>query len=123
MELKLNIYKADSDEIEKVYTSQDFDLRTGTCEDLIRALDIDSMLKNIDNPGELGKMVLHAVVMNYDKFRPYIFRAFNGLTEEEFARTKFKEVGTLIIRIAVYTVNQLFSIMGTAPKGKNPKKA
>lgn len=122
MELTLNIYDDDG-KIAKTYTSHDFDLMTGTCEDILKAVDIDRIMNSLNSSQELGKEIIRVVLTGYDKFRPFIFRAFKGLTEEEFAHTKMKEVGHIITSIVIYTINELFSILGTPKKDGKEKKA
>lgn len=122
MELTLNIYDDDG-KIAKTYKSQDFDLMTGTCEDILKTLDIDRIMNRMGNGEELGKEIIRVVLTGYEKFRPFIFRAFKGLTEDEFAHTKMKEVGRIITSIAIYTINELFSILGTPNKDSKEKKA
>lgn len=122
MELTLNIYDDDG-KIAKTYKSQDFDLMTGTCEDILKTLDIDRIMNSMGNGEELGKEIIRVVLTGYEKFRPFIFRAFKGLTEYEFAHTKMKEVGRIITSIAIYTINELFSILGTPNKDSKEKKA
>lgn len=122
MELTLNIYDDDG-KIAKTYKSQDFDLMTGTCEDILKTLDIDRIMSSMKNSEELGREIIRVVLTGYEKFRPFIFRAFKGLTEDEFAHTKMKEVGRIITSIAIYTINELFSILGTPNKDSKEKKA
>lgn len=122
MELTLNIYDDDG-KIAKTYKSQDFDLMTGTCEDILKTLDIDRIMASMKNSEELGREIIRVVLTGYEKFRPFIFRAFKGLTEDEFAHTKIKEVGRIITSIAIYTINELFSILGTQKKDSKEKKA
>ena len=47
MELKLNIYKTQS-EIEKTYTTQDYAVMYGTVEDLLDMLDLDALTNAAD---------------------------------------------------------------------------
>ena len=122
MELKLNIY-GDDGEVVKTYTSHEFDLMTGTCEDILKAVDIDKIMASMNDSNELGKEIIRVVLTGYSKFRPFMFRAFKGLTEEEFEHTKMKEVGQIITAIVIYTINELFSILGTPRKDGKEKKA
>lgn len=122
MELKLNVY-GDDGEVVKTYTSYEFDLMTGTCEDILKAVDIDKIMASMNDSNELGKEIIRVVLTGYSKFRPFIFRAFKGLTEEEFEHTKMKEVGQIITAIVIYTINELFSILGTPRKDGKEKKA
>lgn len=122
MELKLNIY-GDEGEVVKTYTSHEFDLMTGTCEDILKAVDIDKIMASMNDSNELGKEIIRVVLTGYSKFRPFMFKAFKGLTEEEFEHTKMKEVGQIITAIVIYTINELFSILGTPRKDGKEKKA
>lgn len=121
MELTLNVY-GENGEVVKKYTSHDFDLMTGTCEDILKAIDIDRIMDKMKDNSELGQEIIRIVLTGYDKFRPFIFKAFRGLTEEEFANTKMKDVGRIITSIAIYTINELFSILGTPRKEGKEKK-
>ena len=121
MELKLNIYDDDGQTV-KTYSSHDFDLMTGTCEDILKAIDIDRIMANMKHTEMLGQEIIRVVLTGYEKFRPFIFKAFKGLTEEEFAHTKMKEVGHIITSIVIYTINELFSILGTSKKEGKEKK-
>lgn len=124
MELRLAVYKDETlKEVEKVYVSNDFDLSTGACEDILEALDIDRIMDKVkNNDGDLGAEIVRVVLTSYDKFRPMLFRAFDGLTEEEFKRTKLKDIGQIIAYIAIYTIQSLFSIMMPSKDGKEKKK-
>lgn len=122
MELTLPIYDDDGNVV-KTYTSHDFDLMTGTCEDILKVLDIDKIMDKMTDSNELGKEIIRIVLTGYNSFRPYIFKAFKGITEEEFAHTKMKEVGHIITAIAIYTINELFSILGMPKKDGKEKKA
>ena len=122
MELTLNIY-GDDGEVVKTYSSHDFDLMTGTCEDILKTIDIDRIMESLSNSEQLGQEIIRVVLTGYDKFRPFIFKAFRGLTEEEFAHTKMKEIGRIITSIAIYTINELFSILGTPKKEGKEKKS
>lgn len=125
MELKLNIYNEENPtEIVKSYVSQDFELMTGTCEDVLALIGLEKVIELMSDSSKLGEYLLKKVIIQYDDFKPYIFKAFKGLTEDEFRCTHMAEVGQILVTIVVYTVRQLFSILsptttGEKKKGKN----
>lgn len=125
MELRLNIYKEDApQEIEKSYVSQDFELMTGTCEDILEIIGIERVVELMGDANKLGEYLLKKVILQYNDFKPFVFKAFSGLTEDEFARTRMAEVGQTLVSIVIYTIQQLFSILTPASndgkKRKNP---
>lgn len=107
MELKLNIYKGR--EIEKTYTSNDFMLMTGTCEDILKLIDIDKFSSNLSET-ELGMEILKIVIKAFDKFNVVMKEIFDGLTDEEYKRTQIKDVAGIVVQVVIYTINELFSI-------------
>ena len=119
MELRLNIY--DGTEVVKSYVSQDFELMTGTCEDILKILDTQKVMELLDSGNDLGRYLLKKVVLQYEDFKPILLRAFKGLTEEEYRNTRMAEVGSIIVSIIIYSVQQLFSIL-TPTKGKSKQK-
>lgn len=122
MELKLNIY-GEEGKVVKTYTANDFDLMTGTCEDVLEAIGIDNLLATTGNTEELGKLIVGAVLKGYKTFRPFLFQCFHGLTEDEYEHTKIKEVGQIMVAIVLYTINQMFSMLTPADKEKKDSKS
>ena len=122
MELKLNIYEGT--EIVKTYVSQDFELMTGTCEDILRIIDTQKVIELAEkNTGELGSYLLKKAILQYDDFRPLVMKAFAGVTEEEYRNTRMAEVGVIIVSIIMYSVQQVFSILTVPTSGrKKPQK-
>lgn len=120
MELRLNVY--DGTEVVKTYVSQDFELLTGTCEDILKIIDTQKVIELMNSGDELGKFLLKKVVIQYEDFKPILMRAFSGITEEEYRNTRMAEVGNIIVCIIVYSVQQLFSILTSPGKGKKQKK-
>lgn len=122
MELKLNIYEGT--EIVKTYVSQDFELMTGTCEDILRIIDTQKVIELAEkSTGELGSYLLKKAILQYDDFRPLVMKAFAGVTEEEYRNTRMAEVGVIIVSIIMYSVQQIFSILTVPTSGrKKPQK-
>lgn len=112
MTLELNIY--DGKKIVKTYSSSDFNLMTGTCEDIINMIDIDKLTSGKLNEQALGIEVVKVVAKSFSKFKPFLQDVFNGLTDEEYRHTSIKEVATVVITIVKYTVNELFSVGGNS---------
>lgn len=83
--LSLNIYSAeDHDIVEKVYTTESYDIMFGTVEDLMNILDVDKMTDNI--------AVTRLVVQSFGKLKPFIKDIFKGVTDDELKRVKVKEL-------------------------------
>ena len=108
MNLKLNVYNGK--EIEKTYTCEDFNLETGVCEDILKEVDIDSILTDNVSDTELSVMLMKIVIKNYDKFKHFIKMIFEGITDDEIRRTKIKDVGGLVVKIIMFTIQELFEV-------------
>lgn len=113
MELKLNIYKTQS-EIEKSYTTQDYAVMYGVVEDLLDALDLEA-LTNADNTDGVVSAVSRILRSRKDVINPLLLDIFPGLTEEELRRTKAVEVIGVIVGLTGFSLDQL---RGLAFRGK-----
>lgn len=107
MELKLNIY--DGNEIEKTYTSNDFRLMTGTCEDILKLVNIDSFNGKLDDESAMFEIV-KIVIGAFQQFNPMMKQIFDGLTDDEYRRTDIKEVATVVLNVVKYTFKELFNV-------------
>lgn len=105
MELKLNVYE--NGEVKKTYTSNEVDLDTGTCEDLLNLIDIDKLSGTDEN--ELATEILKIVSKALPTFKPILKQVFVGITDDELRKTKVKELGRVIINIITYTLKELFT--------------
>ena len=110
--LKLNIY--DGKKVVKTYEAEDFNLMTGTCEDIINMIDVDKLTSGKLNDQQLGIEVVKVVAKSFNKFRPFLQDVFEGLTDEEYRHTSIKEVAGAVITIVQYTVGELFNIGGNS---------
>lgn len=110
MELKLNVYKGN--EIEKTYTAESFRLMTGTCEEILKVVDIDKLLDGNLKDEQMGIEILKVVVKSFRLFCPLLQEVFVGLTEEEYHRTAIKEVANCVINVVQHTVSELFNVGG-----------
>ena len=115
MEFKLNIYKdRRCREVEKTYTANDFELATGTVEDVMNCVNIDlfegglEALSDISQIGEFVKIIYNS----YDTFKDLLKDVFDGLTDDEFKRTKIKDVAKVVINIVKYSVSELGASVG-----------
>lgn len=110
MEFRLNIYNGKN--VEKTYTATEYELTTGVCEDLLKFVDIDKLTNQNTTQEELAIEVIKIVAKSFSKLLPFMQTIFDGLTEEEYRRTRIKEVGKLIVNIVMYTLAELFTIGG-----------
>ena len=111
MELKLNVYKGAK--VVKTYTTNDFVLTTGTCEDILNLVDIDKLTSGGLSQEQLGFEILKTVRNSFPAFKPFLQDIFDGLTEEELRKTSIKEVGQVVIQIVKFTVDELYSVGAT----------
>lgn len=111
MELKLNVYK--NGKVVKTYTTNDFVLTTGTCEDVLNLVDIDKLTSGGLDDQKLGFEILNTVKKSFPTFKPFLQDIFNGLTEKEFRQTSIKEVAQVVIQIVKFTINELYNVGAT----------
>lgn len=118
MELKLNIYNTRRlKEIEKTYIVNDFELSTGTCEDLLDLIDIDMFEGGLEALSDEVKIsqVLRTIVGGVQIFKDLLKDVFDGLTDDEIKRTKVGDIINCVALIIKYSVTGLASSFG----GKN----
>lgn len=118
MELKLNIYKSrKSKEIEKTLTTNDFELSTGVCEDMIKIVNLD-LFVGVDALSEESQMLeLFKIVSNsFDVFKEMLMEVFEELTEEDIEKTKLSEVVVVVYKIIRFSLKHLFSSFGNNSK-------
>lgn len=106
MELKLNVYNGK--EIEKTYTSNDFALMTGTCEDILKLVDIDKLSGDLNDESAMME-ILKIVMKAFDQFNPMMKQVFDGLTDDEYRRTKIIDVARIVVDVVRYTFAELFN--------------
>lgn len=117
MELKLDIYDEKGNGIVKTYTCHEFHILTGTCEDLLEAVNIDSMINNNKFDAEaIGLTITKLVTTNYKKFRPILMNCFDGITEDEFKRTDITQVTQNIMKIIMFVLTEMFAVSGGSSK-------
>ena len=99
MKLKLNIY--DGRKVAKTYTCETVDITFGVLEDVLHALNLES-LKTGD------KKELTAMVMNcFDQIKPFLMDLFDGVTADEIRHTRMSNLVEIFRNLYVYAVNEL----------------
>lgn len=98
----LKIYKGR--EVEKVYHVEEIDLMFGVVEDIIDALNLDSLQSGST------KEILSAIIKAKGTLKPMLMDVFDGLTADEIRRTRSQNVSEVIIGIANYYFNDVFKI-------------
>lgn len=99
MELKLHIYEGRK--IVKTYTTGSIDLSFGVIEDVLDALDFESM-KTGDNK-EMTKMLIKCK----DQIKPFLMDIFDGLTAEEVRHTRTQNLIEVFRGLYNYAVSEL----------------
>lgn len=102
MNLKLNIYRGN--DIEKTYVADTYDVKFGTVESIIEIIDMNKLDDNM----ELGKMILKLL----PHIKPLLKDVFSGVTDEEIAKTKVKELIPLFIDLFKYSLDELATLGG-----------
>lgn len=98
----LKIYKGR--EVEKVYHVEEIDLMFGVVEDIIDALNLDSLQSGST------KEIMSAIIKAKGTLKPLLMDVFDGLTADEIRRTRSQNVSEVIIGIANYYFNDVFKI-------------
>lgn len=84
MTLELNIY--DGAKIEKTYTADTIDCSFGVVEDILNALNFESI--KTGNKLELAAMVIKCM----DQLKPFLKEIFVGVTDEELRKAKMSNI-------------------------------
>ena len=84
MTLELNIY--DGAKIEKTYTADTIDCSFGVVEDILNALNFESI--KTGNKLELAAMVIKCM----DQLKPFLKEIFVGVTDEELRKVKMSNI-------------------------------
>ena len=104
MELKLNVYK--KKEIEKTYTTNDYEVMYGTVEDLLDLLDLEALTNTADQDS-LITALSRLLKSRQDVINPLLMDIFDGLTAEELRRVKAREVLEVIVGLTGFSLEQL----------------
>lgn len=99
MEIKLNIYNGNA--IEKVYTAETIDFSFGVIEDILDALDLESMKTN-------SKTELAGIIIKCSKqLKPFLKDMFPGVTDEEIRRTHIQNLIEVFKGLYEYATKEL----------------
>lgn len=101
MNLVLKVYD-DKGNVEKTYESTTYDLMFGTVMSLMDLLKIEE----IDDQVEMLKTIYNA----WDEIKTVLSGVFPDVTEEDWKHVKVKELLPIIVEIAKFSVNEMFSI-------------
>lgn len=104
MELKLNVYN--KKEIEKTYTTNDYEVMYGTVEDLLDLLDLEALTNTADQDS-LITALSRLLNSRQEVINPLLMDIFEGLTAEELRRVKAREVLEVIVGLAGFSLEQL----------------
>lgn len=107
MNLVLKIYDADGKNIVKTYMSSTYDLMFGTIKRLMELLKIEDMNDQL----EMLKVIYGA----WEEIKTVLAGVFPDVQPDEWEHVKVKELLPLILDIAKFSVQEIFSI----PKEKN----
>lgn len=121
MEINLNIWK-NQKEIEKTYTIDSYDILWGTVEDLIEAVDIENLSKQLAADDKTENMALirtaaNMVTNSRNLINMTLKDVFDGLTDKELKRVKLKELINVALQLIAGSVNVIQDL------GENSKNA
>lgn len=105
MELKLNVIGKDK-QIEKTYTTNDYEVMYGTVEDLLDLLDLEALTNTEDKDGMLSA-ASRLLNSRREVINPLMMDIFEGLTAEELRRVKARDVVAVIVGLAGFSLDQL----------------
>ena len=102
MEIKLNIYNGNT--VEKVYTAETIDFSFGVIEDILDALDLESMKTN-------SKTELAGIIIKCSKqLKPFLKDMFPGVTDEEIRRTHIQNLIEVFKGLYEYATKELSAV-------------
>lgn len=100
--LKLNIYDKSGKEVVKTYEASTYDLMFGTVMELMELLKIEEL----DNQAEMLKTIYKA----WGEIRTVLDGVFEGVSADEWKNVKVKELLPLIVKIAKFSISEMFAI-------------
>lgn len=119
MEITLNIYTSRAlREVEKTYTTNEFALSFGACEDVLAVVNLDLFEGGIQALSDESKSVeiIKIVVSAFPIFKDILKNVFDGLTDDEIGRTKIADIAKIVVEIVKYSFGSLVGSIGTKPK-------
>ena len=113
MELKLNIYDDNMQEVVKVYTANTFLLKLGVVEDLMNIIDFDK-LTDTDNT-VISMTILKLLPKSFPSIKELLKSIFNGLNDDELRNISITDLVPLIVNIVKYSISEM-SLLKTEKK-------
>lgn len=110
MKLTLDIYKENSQEIEKTYTAETVNFSFGVVEDIINALKVDDL--DLSNKSAIALRVIKGISV----LKPLLKDIFEGVTDDEIRRTRINNIVDVFKGLYHYAMTELG---GAAANGKN----
>ena len=118
-ELKLNIY--DGRKISKTYTAEEYDLMTGTVEDIINLIDVEGVINLVSDTEEadndkktsikdtIGFVpgLIKTIKNAFGIVKPLLKDMFEGLTDEEIRHTRIKDIAMLFVNVAMFGMSEM----------------
>lgn len=118
-ELKLNIY--DGRKISKTYTAEEYDLMTGTVEDIINLIDVEGVINLISDTEEADNdkkasikdtigfvpSLIKTIKNAFGIVKPLLKDMFKGLTDEEIRHTRIKDIAMLFVNVAMFGMSEM----------------
>ena len=105
MEIKLNIYDDTMREVRKTYTVENFKIKFGTIEDVIKLIDLDKMQTGSDT--ELANMAFNLVTKSFESIKDILKCMFEGLNDDEIKNTDIFEVVHVIVAVVKYAIKRM----------------
>lgn len=116
MDFKLNVYD-EAGEVVKTYQKADVRISTGVCEDVLKYLDFEKLMKvDTENEKEVLSMAGGLLKMR-SQYETIVRRIFPSMSEEEYRNTDMEEVSAMIWSIVQFSFGQMMGIT----EGKNRK--
>ena len=107
MELKLNI--REGGKVVKTYTTDEATLTVAATEDVLDAVDIDSIIELKDSE-KIGIEVLKIAVKKRELFKRLTKEMFPDITDEEYQHASVTEVVGNVIKIVTFAIQELFTV-------------
>lgn len=104
MELTLNIYEGNK--ITKTYKAQTIDFSFGVVEDVLDALNFESM--KTGSNAEIANMVIKCS----KQLKPFLMDIFDGLTADEVRHTHIQDIIKVFKDLYRYATNEIAQIAG-----------
>lgn len=103
MKLKLNVYE--NKKIVKTCVAESYDLMFGTVEDLVYAIDFDSIKEG--NDAELIKAIAKAVPKTFKMIKPLLKDIFEDLTDDDLKHVRVLDIAKVLVNVVKFSFGQI----------------